>query len=315
MINCIFDFCIGICLFLFGINTLTNGLKNINKNKFSRIIKETNNKYKGVFWGSLITALVQSSSFITILLVGLVDSNILSLNNSIGLIMGSNIGTCITSWILSLSSIKIIFLNFISIDNILGIIAIASLFFFFKKRLNKAQILFGVIILILGMNLMSQSMMPLSESYTFKVILKYFENPILGLVCGIIITSIFQSSSLIIGILESLSLGNNISFLAGYTIILGSNIGTCITAIIASVNTSKTGKIVSMFHLVFNIIGALIFIIGFYILNFFFNFSFTYQSLNPVYIALIHTVFNIGSTIILLPFSDQLIKLSKKLIK
>jgi len=315
MINYILNFFIGLTLFIFGINSLTTGLKRINKTKFSKIIKETNNKYKGVLWGTIITSLVQSSSFITVLLVSLVDSGIISLNNSIGLIMGSNIGTCITSWILSLSSISNNYLSFLSIDNLLGIIAIISLLFFFKKRLNKAQILFGLIILTLGMNLMSESMMPLSTSSIFGSILKYFENPLLGLLLGIIITGIFQSSSLVIGILESLSLGGNISFLAGYTIILGSNIGTCVTAIIASTNTNKTSKVVSMFHLVFNIIGTLIFIIGFYLLNFIFDFTFTYQNINAFHIALIHTIFNIGSTIILLPFTNLLIKISKKLIK
>jgi len=315
MINYILNFFIGLTLFIFGINSLTTGLKRINKTKFSKIIKETNNKYKGVLWGTIITSLVQSSSFITVLLVSLVDSGIISLNNSIGLIMGSNIGTCITSWILSLSSISNNYLSFLSIDNLLGIIAIISLLFFFKKRLNKAQILFGLIILTLGMNLMSESMMPLSTSSIFESILKYFENPLLGLLLGIIITGIFQSSSLVIGILESLSLGGNISFLAGYTIILGSNIGTCVTAIIASTNTNKTSKVVSMFHLVFNIIGTLIFIIGFYLLNFIFDFTFTYQNINAFHIALIHTIFNIGSTIILLPFTNLLIKISKKLIK
>lgn len=315
MINYFLNFFIGLTLFIFGINSLTTGLKKINKNKFSKIIKETNNKYKGVIWGTIITALVQSSSFITVLLVSLVDSGIISLNNSIGLIMGSNIGTCITSWILSLSSISNNYLSFLSIDNLLGIIAIISLLFFFKKRLNKAQITFGLIILTLGMNLMSESMIPLSTSSIFESILKYFENPLLGLLLGIIITGIFQSSSLVIGILESLSLGGNISFLAGYTIILGSNIGTCVTAIIASSNTNKTSKVVSMFHLVFNIIGTLIFIIGFYLLNFIFDFTFTYQNINALHIALIHTIFNIGSTIILLPFTNLLIKISKKLIK
>ena len=315
MINYILNFFIGLTLFTFGINSLTTGLKKINKTKFSKIIKETNNKYKGVLWGTIITALVQSSSFITVLLVSLVDSGIISLNNSIGIIMGSNIGTCITSWILSLSSISNNYLNFLSIDNLLGLIGIISLLFFFKKRLNKAQILFGLIILTLGMNLMSESMMPLSTSSIFESILKYFENPLLGLLLGVIITGIFQSSSLVIGILESLALGGNISFLAGYTIILGSNIGTCVTAIIASTNTNKTSKVVSMFHLVFNIIGTLIFIIGFYLLNFIFDFTFTYQNINAFHIALIHTIFNIGSTIILLPFTNLLIKISKKLIK
>ena len=315
MINYILNFFIGLTLFLYGINCLTDGLKKINKDKFSKIIKGTASKFKGVIFGTIITALVQSSSFITVLLISLVDSNVITLNSSIGLIMGSNIGTCITSWILSLSSLSNNYLFFLSIDNFLGIFSLLSLFFFFKKRLNKAQILFGLIILILGMNLMSDSMIPFSSSSLFQSTLKYFENPLFGLILGILVTSIFQSSSLVIGILESLSLGGNISFLAGYTIILGSNIGTCVTALIASSNTSKTSKVVSMFHLVFNIVGSLIFIIGFYILNVIFKFYFTYESINAIHIALIHTIFNIGSTIILLPFTNILIKISKKLIK
>lgn len=315
MINNILNFLIGLTLFIFGMNNLTNSLKKSNKDKIKNIIEKTNNKYKGVIVGTIITALIQSSSFVTILLVGLVDSGIMTLNSTIGIIMGSNIGTCITSWIISLSSINKDILSFLSLDNLIGIFAIISLLFLINKRHNKANIIFGIIILILGMNIMTESMSPLSNSKLFQESLNYLSNPILGLFLGIILTAIFQSSSLIIGILEGLSITSNISFLAGFTIILGSNIGTCITAIIASSTTNKTSKTVSMFHLIFNIIGTLIFLIGFYILNYFFKFSFTYQNINAFHIALIHTIFNIGSTIILLPFTNQLIKLSKKLIK
>ena len=313
--NEIFNFFIGLSLFLFGISNLTNGLKKINKDKLTKLIKETNNKYKGVIIGTFLTALIQSSSFITVLLVSLVDSGIMSLNNTIGLIMGSNIGTCITSWIISLSSINENYLAFLSIDNLLGIFAILSLFFLIRKRHNKVAILLGIIILILGMNLMTKSMAPLANNPSFQKMLVYLSNPVFGLIMGIILTGIFQSSSLVIGILEGLAISSNISFLAGYTIILGSNIGTCVTALIASSTTSKTSKVVSMFHLVFNIVGVLLFLIIFYTLNYFYNFSFTYQNINAFHIALIHTVFNIGSTIILLPFTNQLIKISKKLVK
>jgi len=315
MLTDFFNFFIGLSLFLFGINFLTNGLKKINKDNFTKIIKKTNNKCSGVFWGTIITALIQSSSFITVLLVSLVDSGLMTINNSIGLIMGSNIGTCITSWIISLSSVNQQYLSFLSIDNFLGIFSIISLTFLFIKKTNKANTLFGLIILILGMNLMTESMIPLSTSSTFQNILKYLANPLLGLIIGIILTGIFQSSSLIIGILEALSVSSNISFLAGYTLILGSNIGTCTTALIASSNTNKTSKIVSMFHLVFNIIGTLIFLIGFYFLNYLFSFNFTYQNINAFHIALIHTIFNIGSTIILLPFTNKMISISQKLVK
>lgn len=315
MINNILNFLIGLTLFIFGMNNLTNSLKKSNKDKIKNIIEKTNNKYKGVIVGTIITALIQSSSFVTVLLVGLVDSGIMTLNSTIGIIMGSNIGTCITSWIISLSNLNEEVLTILSLNNLLGIFAIFTLLFLIIKRNNKANIIFGLITLILGMNLMTQSMEPLADLPFFQTILKYLSNPLLGLILGIILTGIFQSSSLIIGILEGLSTTSSISFLAGYTIILGSNIGTCITAILASSTTNKTSKIVSMFHLVFNIIGVLIFLIGFYILNYFLNFKFAFQNINAFHIALIHTIFNIGSTIILLPFTDQLINISKKLIK
>ena len=315
MINYIFNFFIGIALFIFGMNNLTNGLKKSNKNKIEKIIRKASGKVKGVLWGTLITALIQSSSFITVLLVGLVDSGIMTINNTIGLIMGSNIGTCITSWIISISSLNKDVLSIFSLDSLLGIFASIALLFLITKRHNKANIIFGLLTLILGMNLMTKSMAPLANFPFFQKIITYLSNPILGLILGIILTGIFQSSSLIIGILEGLALNVNISFLAGYTLILGSNIGTCVTAIIASTTTNKNSKIVSMFHLVFNIVGTLIFLIGFYILNYFLKFSFTYQNINAFQIALIHTVFNLGSTIILLPFTNQLINISKKLIK
>lgn len=312
--NYIFNFIIGITLFLFGINTLTNSLKSFNKDKFDNLIKKTNNKYKGVFVGAFITALLQSSSFVTVILVSLVDSGLMTLNNSIGIIMGSNIGTCITSWIFSLANLN----NYASIfklDNLLGIIAIASIILLFKKKIKIANITFSLIILILGMNIMSESLVPFTETKTFLSLLTYLTNPLLGLLAGIIITAIFQSSSIVIGIIESLAITDNINFILGFTLILGSNIGTCITALISSINTNKTSKKVSMFHLVFNIIGVLIFLISFFILNYFFNFSFTYRTISAFDIALIHTLFNVLSTIILLPFTKKMLKLCDYLVK
>ena len=314
MINYIFDFIIGITLFLFGINTLTSSLKDFNKDKFHKLIKNTNNKYKGVFIGTIITALLQSSSFVTVLLISLVDSGIMSLNNTIGIIMGSNIGTCITSWILSLSSLGN-YASFFNLDNLIGILALISIILLFRKKSKGANFTFGLIILILGMNIMSDSLIPLTENEIFFTLLNYLTNPLLGLLAGIIITAIFQSSSIVIGIIESLTMSNKINFLLGFTLILGSNIGTCITAIIASINTNKTSKKVSMFHLIFNILGALIFLTSFYILNYFFNFSFTYKPINAFDIALIHTLFNLLSTIILLPFTKKMLNLCDYLVK
>jgi len=312
--NYIFNFLIGISLFLFGINILTNNLKNTNKHKFEQIIKTTNNKFKGVLAGTIITALLQSSSFVTVMLVSLVDSGLMNLNDTIGIIMGSNIGTCITSWIFSLANLNS-YASIFELNNLLGIIAIIGIFLLFKKKNKFANIIFSLIILILGMNIMSDSLIPLAKTEAFTNFLTYLKNPILGLISGITITAIFQSSSIVIGIIESLAITNNINFMLGFTLILGSNIGTCITALISSINTNKTSKKVSMFHLIFNIIGVLIFIISFFILNYLFNFSFTYKTINAFEIALIHTLFNVLSTIILLPLTKRMIKLCDYLVR
>lgn len=314
MIKYFLEFIIGITLFLFSIKNLTNILKNINKEKFNYLIKKTNNKLYGVFIGTLITSMCQSSSFVTSMLVSFINSNILSINNCIGIIMGSNIGTCLTSWIVSLSNSKLSFLNFLNINNLLGIIALISIFFFIKKRDTKANILFLIITLVLGINIMTNSLKPLSSD-SFNTFLLLLSNPFLGLLTGIILTTIFQSSSLILGILASISVTTALPFISGFTLILGTNIGSCITSILASINTSKNSKLVGIFHLLFNIYGTVIFLIGFYILNYFFNFTFTYRNINSFDIALIHTVFNIGSTIILYPFTNFILKASKKILK
>ena len=314
MINYILNFIIGISLFLFGINNLTKDLKNLNKEKIQIVIKNTNNKYKGIFIGIIITMLIQSSSFVTVLLVSLVDSGIMTLNNTIGIIMGSNIGTCITSWILSLANLNNS-TTFFNLNTLMGMMAIISLIFYIRKKNNIANVTFSLIILILGMNMMSGSLIPFTQYESFNTILNYLTNPLLGLFAGIIITGIFQSSSIVIGIIESLAMSNKINFLLGFTLILGSNIGTCVTTLISSINTNKTSKKVSIFHLLFNILGVVIFLVGFYILNCFFKFSFTYSPINAFDVALIHTLFNLLSTIILLPFTKKMLSLCDYLVK
>lgn len=314
MINNFLNFIIGITLFLFAINNLTKDLKNINHHKIEKLLNQHNNKYRGILIGTFTTMIIQSSSFVTVLLVSLVDSGLMSLNDSIGIIMGSNIGTCLTSWILSLSHLNS-YNSLFSIHTFLGIMAILTLFFFRKKQKNKANLTFSLIILILGMNIMSESLLPLTKLSWFTHLLYYLTNPLLGLIAGIIITAIFQSSSVVIGIIESLTISKKINFLLGFTLILGSNIGTCITSLIASINTNKTSKKVSMFHLLFNIIGTLIFLIGFYILNYFFQFTFTFKPINAFHIALIHTLFNILSTFILLPFTKKILSLCDYFVK
>ena len=228
--------------------------------------------------------------------------------------MGSNIGTCITSWLLSIANLHNS-TSLFNLNTLMGITAIITIILLIRKKKKIANFSFGLIILILGMNMMSNSLTPLTQTKEFLSILNYLTNPLLGLLVGILITAIFQSSSIVIGLIESLAMTNKINFLLGFTLILGSNIGTCITTIIASINTSKTSKKVSMFHLIFNVLGTIIFLIGFYILNYFFHFSFTYQAINAFDIALIHTMFNILSTIILLPFTKRMLKLCDYLVK
>lgn len=312
--QCILKFIVGITLFLFGINILTSSLKNIKKDWFNILLKGTNNKYKGILIGTIVTAILQSSSFVTVLLVSLVDSQIMTLNNTVGIILGSNIGTCITAWIFSLANLSD-YASIFSLDTLVGILAVFCIILLIKKKIKIANLSFGLIILILGMNMMSNSLIPFTTTNGFISFLNYLTNPLFGLLLGIIITGIFQSSSLFIGIVESLAINGNINFLLGFTLILGSNIGTCVTTLISSANTNKTSKKVSMFHLVFNILGTLIFLIGFYLLNYFFHFSFTYLPINAFHIALIHTLFNVLSTIILLPFTNKMIKLCDYLVR
>ena len=313
MINYLLNFLTGITLFLFGINNLCNITKNINKHKFINMLKKINNKFQGLIIGILITSILQSSSFVTILVITLIDSNILTINSSIGIILGSNIGTCLTAWIFSLSSINLF--NIITPSNIISLFSLISIVFFFLRKNIKANFFYNIMITLLGMNLMNISLSPLANTSFFQNIFISFSNPILGLLLGIITSCIFQSSSIVIGLLESLSLNMNINFLSGLTIILGSNIGTCTTTLIASIKLNKTSKVLSIFHLLFNLFSSIIILIIFYLLNYLFNPTFIYNKINPITISLIHTFFNIISVIIIWPFTNTLYKISSKYIK
>ena len=314
-------------MFLYGMNIMGNGLEKFGGGRFESILsKLTSNPIRGVMLGLGVTAVIQSSSATsssatTVMLVGFVNSGIMKLHQAIGIIMGANIGTTVTSWVLSLSGIQgdgffIQMLKPINFTPILAFVGIALLMFSKSdKKKNIGDIFLGFSVLMFGMNLMSTSVEPLKNVPEFASILTMFSNPILGVLAGALLTAILQSSSASVGILQALSSTGVITFGSAIPIILGQNIGTCATALLSCIGTSKNAKRAAAVHLYFNVIGTIMFLIGFYILNAIFKFEFVNSAVNEVNIAVVHTVFNISATALLLPFNRVLEKLAEKTVK
>lgn len=307
----------GLALFLFGMNVMGEALEKQGGSKIKVILeKMTSNPLKGVLLGAVVTAIIQSSSATTVMVVGFVNSGIMKLSQSIGIILGSNIGTTITSWIISLTGIKSdnIFMQFLKPANFSFVLAfIGIIFYMFLKKSGKKDIglaFLGFTVLICGLDFMSGAVKPLSEIPEFRNILLLFSNPVLGIATGALLTAIIQSSSASVGILQVLSSTGQIKFSGAVPIILGQNIGTCITAMLSSVGTNKNARRAAVVHLLFNVIGATVFLILFYLLDFIIGFTFMDSSVNENSIAIIHTLFNVFSTIIMLPFVKQLEKLT-----
>lgn len=307
----------GLAMFLYGMNVMGDGLEKLGGGKFESILERlTSNPFKGVMLGALITAIVQSSSATTVMVVGFVNSGIMRLSQAIGIIMGANVGTTVTSWILSLSGLDggsfIIQLckpaNFTPVLALIGIIMIM----FTKSDMKKTvgNILIGFAVLMFGMENMSSAVKPLADVPQFTNILVMFSNPILGVIAGALLTAVIQSSSASVGILQALSATGQIKFGAAIPIIMGQNIGTCVTALISCIGANKNAKRAAVVHLYFNIIGAFIFLVIFYTLNALFELTFVNDPVNTFYIAVIHTVFNLLSTLVLLPFNKALEKLA-----
>lgn len=309
----------GLAFFLYGMTTLSNGLERMAGGKLERMLKKvTSGRLLALFLGIGITAAIQSSSAVTVMLVGLVNSGIMSLGQSIGVIMGSNIGTTLTAWILTLVGIEsgnpLINLlkpeNFSLVFAFVGILMIMSAKSSRKK--DTGSILVGFAVLMYGMKLMSSAVGPLSEIPAFTSLLTAFKNPLLGVLAGTVITAVIQSSSASVGILQALALTGNVSFGAAIPIIMGQNIGTCVTAIISSIGVSKNAKKVSVVHITFNIIGTAICLSVYCILDAIFNFAFVDLPISPIGVAVVHSVFNIVTTAILLPASSLLEKFANK---
>ena len=319
---CIINLLGGLAFFLYGMNIMSDSLEKIAGGKLEKILKTiTSNKYKGLLLGLGVTAVIQSSSAVTVMLVGLVNSGLMKLSQAIGVIMGSNIGTTATAWILSLAGIQAdnSWIALFKPDSLTPIMAFVGMLIFFIAKSNKnkniGNVLLGFAILMFGMIMMGTSMTPLSNSPRFAQLLTLFNNPFFGIFIGALLTAIIQSSSASVGMLQALALKVDISCGAALPIIMGQNIGTCITAIISSIGVNANARKVAVAHLSFNIIGTMVFLIAFLVGNAFFNIEYLAQTASPARIAVLHSIFNIGTTILLFPFVSQLEKLADRIIK
>lgn len=307
----------GLALFLYGMNAMGDGLAKVSGGKLEKILENlTSNPIKAVLLGAGVTAVIQSSSATTVMVVGFVNSGIMKLSQAVGVIMGANIGTTITSWILSLTGIQSD--NFIiqmfkptSFSPVLAIVGVIFILFINdSKKKDIGTIFIGFAILMYGMDMMSSAVKPLAEVPEFTNLLLKFSNPLLGVIAGALLTAVIQSSSASVGILQALCLTGAVPFSAAIPIIMGQNIGTCITAILSAIGAKKNAKRAAAVHLYFNLIGTVIFMTVFYLINAVVGFSFFHQAATPAGIAVIHSVFNVTATIILLPFAKGLEKLA-----
>ena len=307
----------GLALFLFGMDIMGKALEKQAGGDLERILsKMTDTPLKGFGLGLLVTAIIQSSSATTVMVVGFVNSGIMKLHQAIGIIMGANVGTTVTAWLLSMSAIdgSSMLVQLLKPSNFSPLLAFIGiiLYMFTKSERKKGvgTILIGFAVLMSGMETMSAAVEPLKDAQWFTSIFIKFQNPILGVLAGAILTGIIQSSSASVGILQALSATGAITFGSAIPIIMGQNIGTCITAMISSIGTNKNARRASFVHLYFNIIGVIIFLTGFYTLNAFLHFDFITEAVSSVNIAIVHTTFNLTTTLILLPFNTVLEKLA-----
>lgn len=312
----------GLAIFLYGMDLLGEGLTGASGGKLEKILEKlTSSPIKAVLLGAGVTAVIQSSSATTVMVVGFVNSGIMKLSQAVGVIMGANIGTTITSWILSLTGIESsnIFISLLkptSFSPVLAAVGIVFLMFLKKDSLkNPGKIMIGFALLMYGMDAMSSSVAPLAEVPQFASILTAFSNPVLGMLAGMLFTAIIQSSSASVGILQALCSTGILSYATALPIIMGQNIGTCVTALLSSIGATKNGKRAAIIHLYFNVIGTVTFMIVFYALNAVIRFSFLNLTAQEFGIAVIHTTFNIITTAYLLPLRKVLEKLAYATIK
>ncbi len=308
----------GLALFLYGMGVMGDSLSKLSGGKMEALLERlTSTKLRAVLLGALVTAVIQSSSATTVMVVGFVNSGIMQLGQAVGIIMGANVGTTITSWLLSLTGISggsflIQLLKPSSFSPVLAAIGVILTMTAGKndKKRDIGTILLGFAILMFGMETMSGAVSPLADNKAFTGLLTMFSNPILGMIAGTLLTAIIQSSSASVGILQALCLTGAVSYGAALPIIMGQNIGTCVTAILSSVGANRGARRASMIHLYFNLIGTILFMVVFYGINLVSPFAFLNDSASAFGIAVIHSLFNIGCAIVMFPFADGLVRLS-----
>ena len=308
----------GLALFLYGMHAMGEGLSKLSGGKLESILEKlTSNRLMAVLLGAGVTAIIQSSSATTVMVVGFVNSGIMKLQQAVGIIMGANVGTTITSWLLSLVEVEggNFILEMLKPTSFSPILALVGIVMIMGAKDNTKKndigiILIGFAILMTGMDIMSDAVSGLKDIPEFTNILVAFSNPILGMIAGAILTAVVQSSSASVGILQALCATGAVSFGAAIPIILGQNIGTCITAVMSALGASKNAKRASMVHLYFNLIGTLVFMATFYIANAFIDFTFLDGAASAAGIAVVHSVFNITCAVCWFPFANVLVKLA-----
>ncbi len=320
----------GLALFLYGMHVMSAALEKSAGNKLKSILASmTSNTFKGFLLGLGVTAVIQSSSATTVMVVGFVNSGIMTLKQAVGVIMGANLGTSVTSWLLSLSALggseteaaASSILDLISTDTFVPIIAFLSVILIvFQKNARRkdiGMIFMGFAVLMFGMEMMSGAVSGLKDNDQFKNVLTLFENPLLGVVVGTAFTAVIQSSSASVGILQALTTTGAISYHAAIPIIMGQNIGTCVSALISSIGASKNARRAAVIHLSFNVIATLIILPVYYLVYVLVQplAEFVAGPTNPLGIAVMHTLFKIVALAILMPFSNQLVKLSTLIVK
>ena len=312
----------GLAFFLYGMNVMSSGLERMAGGKLEGALRRmTSSLWKSLALGAGITIAIQSSSAMTVMLVGLVNSGIMDISQTVGVIMGSNIGTTLTAWLLSLVGLETsnVALKLLKPENFSLIFALvgAVMIMMGKQQRKKdiGSIFVGFAVLMYGMKLMSNAVSPLADAPEFAALLTAFENPLLGVLVGAVFTGIIQSSAASVGVLQALALTGSITYGMAIPIIMGQNIGTCVTALISSIGVSRNAKKVAIIHISFNLIGTVVLLIVYYALNALLHFAFTDSPIDAAGIAFVHSVFNVVTTVMLLPFGKFLVRIANTLLK
>lgn len=311
----------GLAFFLYGMNIMSTGLERMAGGKLEKLLKSmTDNVFKSLLLGAGITIAIQSSSATTVMLVGLVNSGIMTIDQSVGIIMGSNVGTTLTAWLLSLVGLESsnMFLKLLKPENFSLIFALIGILLIMTSKKQKKKsigsILIGFAILMYGMKLMSDAVAPLADMPEFAQVLTAFRNPLIGVLIGALVTGIIQSSAASVGILQALALTGSITYGMAIPIIMGQNIGTCVTSLISSIGVNKNAKKVSVVHISFNLIGTVVFMIIYSVCRGLLEVSLLESPINSFGIAVVHSIFNIGTTVILVPFNKLLVLIANLVI-